>query len=307
MSFVKTSIEKFLNFFKSNPLNLLILVFIVIILSSGAFVANQQLKKEQKAQSDKTATKSANRTTAISVQSEPAGIIMKGEPYCDATKLGKQTPYECELPAGVKETKITAPSEVQVGGQTYIFETWNGCSESNIDKKICKKTIIDNSSSQEIKAIYSKKTASTASQNKPNETQSDEPCSNPGNDGTYYYCTIQVTEVPKKILISHKIIGQAATSEFYQSGEVGCLKTGECTYGDYGTGGIIVNKPIAVVIPASVEAFDQHCGTGSIKCVYYSRYLFKNFAVQLPQGSDYRVEMVYEFSCITQLDIPKCK
>ncbi len=69
MSVVKNSVEKFLGFFKSNPVNLLILFFVVIVLSSGAFVANQQLQKDQKAQSEKKATNSATEASKAATKS----------------------------------------------------------------------------------------------------------------------------------------------------------------------------------------------------------------------------------------------
>jgi hypothetical protein len=74
---------------------------------------------------------------SLKVESEPAGIDVAGSPACDSKKFSKTTPYQCA--AGMSfTTTLTAQDTVSVNGQTYVFKTWDGCSESNADKKICK-------------------------------------------------------------------------------------------------------------------------------------------------------------------------
>ena len=99
-------------------------------------------------------------TTTLYIESNIPGIIMAGAPYCDAAKANKTTPYECTLQKDQTETVITAPAEATHEGKTYVFKTWDGCSEGNEDWKICKvKT--DAATTKNIVATYAEKQVAT--------------------------------------------------------------------------------------------------------------------------------------------------
>ena len=98
-------------------------------------------------------------SSTLHIDSDPAGINMDGSPYCSTGQLNKSTPYDCILTNNETETVITAPAEAFVSGQNYTFKTWEGCSESNSDKKICK-IIFNQGDAKNLKAIFEKTTES---------------------------------------------------------------------------------------------------------------------------------------------------
>lgn len=74
----------------------------------------------------------------LRIESNIPGIAMSGSPYCGSAELNKVTPYDCELKENQNETVITAPAEATIEGKMYVFQTWDGCSEGNEDRKVCK-------------------------------------------------------------------------------------------------------------------------------------------------------------------------
>ncbi len=73
----------------------------------------------------------------LKVDTDPAGIDVAGTPHCDSKKVGKNTPYDC-LVGTAFTTTLTAQDKLTINGQGYAFKTWDGCSEANANKKICK-------------------------------------------------------------------------------------------------------------------------------------------------------------------------
>ncbi len=108
---------------------------LLIIAFTGWFVWHAQ--NNAKSTYDKT-TGSTKNITALKVESDPARIDVTGNPLCDSQKLKKLTPYDCTQNNTGITTVLTAQATVTINGQNYSFKTWDGCSESNADKKICK-------------------------------------------------------------------------------------------------------------------------------------------------------------------------
>jgi hypothetical protein len=104
-------------------------------------------------------TDSNSQTAKIHIESNIPSVNIQGSPYCDSRELQKQTPYDCELSSDQHETVLTAPAEAVANGETYVFETWDGCSESNEDKKICK-IRISQGETKTAKVSYEKPSAS---------------------------------------------------------------------------------------------------------------------------------------------------
>lgn len=113
---------------------LLILVIVGIIGGTGYYVVHVKNSAYGSVSSG-----SKDKAT-LKVESEPAGIDVAGNPQCDSKKLKKTTPYECSAGAAFTTT-VTAQDKVTVNGQSYTFKTWDGCSEGNTDKKICKSKV----------------------------------------------------------------------------------------------------------------------------------------------------------------------
>lgn len=97
----------------------------------------------------------------LKVTSDPAGIDVAGDPVCDSKKLAKVTPYGCPE-AESQTTTLTAQENVTVNGQAYKFKTWDGCSEGNADKKICK-VKVDSGKLKTAKASYEQGTTNVSS------------------------------------------------------------------------------------------------------------------------------------------------
>lgn len=92
--------------------------------------------------------------TILNIQSVPSGISMAGQPLCDAAMLHKITNYSCANGSNDLKTTIIAPTQVTLNGKTYSFTNWDGCSESNVNKNVCKTNVMANST-HTIKATYS--------------------------------------------------------------------------------------------------------------------------------------------------------
>lgn len=89
----------------------------------------------------------------LKIVSDPAGLDISGSPLCDSKKLKKTTPYVCEVSKAGINTVLTAQQAVTSGGQAYTFKTWDGCTDTNPDKKICQVRVAD-SSEYSVKASY---------------------------------------------------------------------------------------------------------------------------------------------------------
>lgn len=119
----------------SHPLSRILVSLVVVIAVAAAALAYRSLGNQQHV---KTQNSSAAATSAtIRIDSIPSGLAMQGAPKCDSIQLKKTTPYDCDIGSTIS-TVITAPEQVFSGGKTYNFKTWDGCSASNTDHKICK-------------------------------------------------------------------------------------------------------------------------------------------------------------------------
>ncbi len=87
---------------------------------------------------------------SITVESEPMGVIIQPTEACLATKT--TTPFTCKL-TNAKDTIITAPERTTFNNQEYTFATWEGCSVTNQDKKVCTVSLKDGTAAK-IKAFY---------------------------------------------------------------------------------------------------------------------------------------------------------
>jgi hypothetical protein len=94
----------------------------------------------------------AKKSLSLYVDSNIPGVIMRGS-QCISPRLDKLTPFNCELPENKNEATITAPEETIKDGKTYSFQSWDGCSEGNVDWKICKKVLIS-AKAEKITATY---------------------------------------------------------------------------------------------------------------------------------------------------------
>lgn len=152
--------SKFKNIFtwaKSNKKKTAILVVLLVLLLGGGCFAYFQAKDDSDIAPSYSSNNadSAKKVAVLRVESNIVGINMKSAPDCDSAQLKKVTPYECTLQEGHLETVITAPAQTTSNGTVYNFKTWDGCSESNSDKKICRvKLKLDKISS--LKATYEK-------------------------------------------------------------------------------------------------------------------------------------------------------
>lgn len=150
---------------------------------------------------------------------------MTGNAYCNMVEDGKVTPYNCELSDDATEITITAPETYEKGGKSYTFSSWDGCSESNEKKSICKVNMEKNEP-KKIKASYKVFNSESSISSKPSVTP--ETCENPTkeilkfgdtdpndnynndnpyDDGDYYVCTTETKEVPKKITLKSEYSG----------------------------------------------------------------------------------------------------
>lgn len=148
----QSKVQKHNNFLfkKLNPkitYPLIIIFGLIAIGISGYFVYQEKYKKV-------TTVQTKTEKTTLTIESEPAGVSMTGGSECDSSKMNKTTPYECEI-VNIKETTIVAPEEVEINGEKFKFTTWDGCSESNDDKNICKITMSPYEN-KKIKANYEK-------------------------------------------------------------------------------------------------------------------------------------------------------
>ena len=75
--------------------------------------------------------------TNLSIDSNPPGIVMEASLDCASDKRKITTPQVCKGSLEDLATSITAPMSVSVGGQSYEFKKWEGCSEKSSSASIC--------------------------------------------------------------------------------------------------------------------------------------------------------------------------
>lgn len=126
--------------------SLLLLIIISIIAGTGWFLYNTKNLDTKSPFSDPYYHK-------LRIDSEPTGVSMQADQFCDSERIHKTTPYTCSIPEQSKDVSITAPDKLSKDGRNYTFRTWDGCSESNASKNICKITL-DSDTQKTIKATY---------------------------------------------------------------------------------------------------------------------------------------------------------
>ncbi len=134
----------------------LIITSIVILFIGGVTFALTAQPSDVKSAKNPNQVQSNLPHTRLNVESDPNGLTMQSEQDCDSEKLQQITPYTCAK-VGAFTAVVNAPGSVSVNGTTYHFKTWDGCSESNEDKKICK-VVISEKETKIIKAVYEIKT-----------------------------------------------------------------------------------------------------------------------------------------------------
>lgn len=177
-----------------------------------------------------------NKTT-LTIESEPEGITI----HCNMTE-DEITPYDCELPDDATETVIVAPKTYEKDDQTYIFQFWDGCSESNEDMKVCKVKIEKN---KKIKANFSSANIANGSDmNNPDKVSNDCEYVDSDNDG-YINCSVNVSD-PTKVFLTQYFM-QRCGVRYYDSDNKGNSTGFGCTEGgekEYPAWGNITPKPL---------------------------------------------------------------
>jgi hypothetical protein len=129
-----------------------------------------------------SAPKEGNENTLLQIESDPAGITITGQPTCDSPRLHKITPYKCSASDKIN-TVLTAPDVVSSGGKVYRFKTWDGCSSSNADKKVCKVEVAS-SKSKTVEASYAAEDSSNAQPSAGDQSNKSTPTRPSGGTGT---------------------------------------------------------------------------------------------------------------------------
>lgn len=122
---------------------------------------------------------------------------MQGPVECAETFT---TPFTCHVPkASGAYLSFNAPASAEVGGKKMTFLTWEGCSVSNEDKKICE-VDLNTGESSPIKAVYSVVTDASSDSNKLNTPGPDKPplseCSNTPDATRVVTCSTTVYKTP---------------------------------------------------------------------------------------------------------------
>jgi hypothetical protein len=136
--------------------HLLMIIIAVVVVGAVGFAGWRVMSSnttEKSTNSDASDQEVTEETAQIKLDivSEPAGIVMSADSACQDQLKEKQTPTSCETDSEFT-TIVTAPAIATVDGRKLSFQTWDGCSEGNADKKICKVIVGE---SRIIKAIYS--------------------------------------------------------------------------------------------------------------------------------------------------------
>lgn len=125
----------------------------------------------------------------LNILSEPSGILMSADAGCGS--LSMHTPYSCPMTQDV--TVVVAPQSVEVKGTAYEFDTWNGCSKGNENRKICLVNF-SHSRYKTITAIYKERSNSspTPRAQTPVNTPPAGPCESTSQTDSTVSCTTTV-------------------------------------------------------------------------------------------------------------------
>jgi hypothetical protein len=107
---------------------------IIIFTLVYSYTANAKANKIY----DSITTSTAIPGYVLKIDSDPAGVIVRAEKYCDSKTLDKQTPFSCSIPRSLKTITISAPDVFTKDGKKYTFQEWSGCSKETSDKTACK-------------------------------------------------------------------------------------------------------------------------------------------------------------------------
>lgn len=170
---------------------------ILIIGFTGWYVVDN--KKKTDSAYNAAGSSEVKLTKGLKIISDPAGIDIAGSPLCDSQKLKKVTPYGCSEAEG-QTTTLTAQETVNVNGKSYKFKTWDGCSESNKDKKICK-VKVDRGKLKTAKASYELTSSTSTQQAKTPAAPNQDPvcAAKDSSDTNYASCKLVITNVPAKV------------------------------------------------------------------------------------------------------------
>lgn len=275
------------------------IVLLVVIGVIGNRVANRSVK------TDKPGNQTHESVANLSIESDPAGLEMSGNPYCDGVEQKTKTPYECDLKEGESETVMIAPATATIDNKQYVFRTWDGCSESNVDKKVCRVKAEVNKS-HVIKAHYD--VAALSSTNPVATTRNTVPCSKDEGDAIYRTCAIVETEVPKSLQITpiyqdssgnnKPPTGNATTKE-----EVTCNPADACTITNTLRDGtlqqfahhVTISKRATVTIKYPRDVHFYYCGIGC-KGWLDQNYLLQKLDATTPAGGNHEVKVYYKFN-----------
>jgi hypothetical protein len=123
------------NYKLSEILLLIGIATIIIFTLAYSYSSNSKANKIY----DSITTSTALPSYALKIDSDPAGVSVESEKYCDSVIQDKQTPFMCSIPRDIKTITITAPTDFTKDGKKYTFSGWSGCSvaASDKDKNTC--------------------------------------------------------------------------------------------------------------------------------------------------------------------------
>lgn len=91
---------------------------------------------------------------SVLVTSDISDVIIRSSVGCGARQnMELKTDEVCDIKPSVKEVTMIAPERSEIRGVSYTFTSWEGCSASNNDQKICL-VRIGNATQTTIKATY---------------------------------------------------------------------------------------------------------------------------------------------------------
>jgi len=235
--------------------------------------------------------------TKVLIDSSPALIKMNGIPHCDSASLNKQTPYMCALPDDKGETVVTAPKETEQDGKKYRFVTWDGCSEGNVDKSICKLKF-EKHQSYSLKATYEIAPVATAPAT---PTAPVNPCANPAvekiSNVDHRVCSLQVSKVPQEIVFDEVYLGKQPTGTSTGHLSLTCQADTSCETQYWPVQQLVVKSPAVVKLTAPQEILTKNCGIGGHICTTKEKYRFRQYALNLPAGAHHTAYAQYEYVC----------
>lgn len=277
-------------------------VLAFVLLAVGVNALFLPRSPQSPAQSQQTAQTQEDQgpKTKVVVDSSPALIKMSGAPHCDSTELDTQTPYTCALPDEQGETVVTAPKEIQHEGQKYVFVTWDGCSEGNADKSICKLKF-EKDQSYSLKATYEIAPVAAAAKPAPKPAAPVDPCANPAvekiDGADHRVCSLQVGKVPQEIVYDQMYLGKQPTGMPNGFLELTCQVEASCETQYWPVDQLVVKSPTAVKLTTPQEILTKHCGIGGHICVTMEKYRFKRYVLNLPVGAHHTAYVEYEYVC----------